>query len=175
MELFSSIGRTLKEITNNSFVGKLSVGASALLTAYFAPIAGLLFACFACTSVDLIYGLKVAKKAGKKLTSSKSWRGTLNKIKQEFVIIMLAHLVEHSVMGAGSITVLSGGAAALICLTEIWSILENLNTLDPDGPWRILGKYLKKKGEDYAGINIKVTKNGKLDIETSVQNDEVGD
>lgn len=171
MELFSSIGRTLKEITNNSFVGKLSVGASALLTAYFAPIAGLLFACFACTSVDLIYGLKVAKKAGKKLTSSKSWRGTLNKIKQEFVIIMLAHLVEHSVMGAGSITVLSGGAAALICLTEIWSILENLNTLDPDGPWRILGKYLKKKGEDYAGINIKVTENGKLDIETSVQTD----
>ena len=84
---------------------------------------------------------------------------------------MLAHLVEHSVMGAGSITVLSGGAAALICLTEIWSILENLNTLDPDGPWRILGKYLKKKGEDYAGINIKVTENGKLDIETSVQTD----
>ena len=173
MELFSSIGKTLSAITNNSFVGKLSIGIGALLTAYFTPIAGLLFACFACTSVDLIYGLKVAKKAGKKLTSSKSWRGTLNKLKQEFVIIMLAHLVEHSVMGAGSITLLSGGATVLICLTELWSILENLNTLDPSGPWRILSRYLKKKGEDYAGINIKVTENGKLDIETSVQTDRM--
>ena len=43
-------------------------------------------------------------------------------------------------MGAGSVTLLSGGATVLICLTELWSIIENLNTLDPTGPWKILKK-----------------------------------
>jgi len=135
----------------------------ALITAYFAPIAGLLFACFTCTIVDLIYGLKVAKRAGKKLTSSKSWKGTLSKIRDEFTIIMLAHLVEHVIAGAGGITLLSGGATVLICLTELWSIIENLNTLDPTGPWKILKKYLKKKGEDYVGIELEFDEDGKLD------------
>jgi len=34
----------------------------------------------------------------------------------------------------------------------LWSIIENLNTLDPKGPWKLLGKFLRKKGEDYTGI-----------------------
>ena len=32
--------------------------------------------------------------------------------------------------------------------------IENLNTIDPKGPWRVLGKFLKKKGEDYTGIEL---------------------
>lgn len=167
MDILGSIGNMLSAVTNNSFAGKMAVTAGALATAYFTPIAGLLFACFACTMVDLFYGVKVAKKAGKKLTSSKSWKGTLTKVRDEFTIIMLGHLVEHVIAGAASITLLSGGATVLICLTELWSILENLNTLDPDGPWRVLSKYLKKKGEDVAGVNITITQNGKLDIETT--------
>lgn len=162
----------MQSVTNDSFTGKLMLTTGALITAYFAPIAGLLFACFMCTIVDLIYGLKVAKRAGKKLTSSKSWKGTLSKIRDEFTIIMLAHLVEHVIAGAGGITLLSGGATVLICLTEIWSVLENLNTLDPNGPWRVLGNYLRKKGGDYAGVNITVTKDGKLDVKTTVTNDD---
>ena len=97
------------------------------------------------------------------MTSSKSWTGTLTKIKQEFVIIALCHLLEYAVMGAGSVTLLSGGATVLICLTELWSIIENLNTLDPTGPWKILKKYLKKKGEDYVGIELEFDEDGKLD------------
>ena len=26
--------------------------------------------------------------------------------------------------------------------------------MDPNGPWRMLGKFLKKKGEDYTGIEL---------------------
>lgn len=163
-DLFTSVGNMLNAVTHNSFVGKLSVTAGALATAYFAPIAGLLFACFACTVVDLFYGVKVARKAGKRLQSNKSWKGTLRKLRDEFTIIALGHLVEHAVGGAAGITLLSGGATVLICLTEIWSILENLNTLNPDGPWRILGSWLKKKGEDYTGVDLKIDKDGKLDI-----------
>jgi len=33
--------------------------------------------------------------------------------------------------------------------------LENLNTLDPKGPWRALGKYLRKKGSRYVDIGNK--------------------
>ena len=164
-DLFTSIGNMLDAVAHNNFFGKLAVTGGALATAYFAPIAGLLFACFACTTVDLFYGIKVAKKAGKKLQSNKSWKGTLRKLRDEFTIIALGHLVEHAVGGAAGITLLSGGATVLICLTELWSILENLNTLNPDGPWRILGGWLRKKGEDYTGVTLKLDKDGKLDID----------
>lgn len=164
MDVLASIGTMLDTATHSSFLGKLGITATAFVTAYFAPILGLLFACFACTTVDLLYGLKVAQKAGKKLTSSKGWTGTLRKLRDEFTIIALAHLIEHVIGGAAGITLLSGGATALICLTELWSILENLNTLNPDGPWRILSGFLRKKGEAYAGVDLTVNKDGKLDI-----------
>lgn len=50
----------------------------------------------------------------------------------------------------------------------MWSILENLNTLDPKGPWRVLGKFLKKKGADYIGVELS------NDDET-ISNTEVGE
>ena len=74
---------------------------------------------------------------------------------------MLAHLLEYVVLDDQMPLVLTGGATVIICLTELWSILENLNTLDPDGPWKSLGRFLKKKGGEYTGINI--------------QNDDKGD
>lgn len=163
-DLFTSIGNMLDAVAHHNFFGKLAVTGGALATAYFTPILGLLFACFACTTVDLLYGLKVAQKAGKKLTSSKGWTGTLRKLRDEFTIIALAHLIEHVIGGAAGITLLSGGATALICLTELWSILENLNTLNPDGPWRILSGFLRKKGEAYTGVDLTVNEDGKLDI-----------
>lgn len=163
MNIINSIGRVIDTVTNNSFTGKLCVWAGALATAYFTPIIGLLFACFAFTTIDLVYGLQVAKKSGKKLTSSKSWKGTITKLQQEFTIITLAHILEYVIGGAASITVLSGGATVLICLTELWSIIENLNTLNPTGPWKVLKKFLKKKGEDYTGIELDFDEDGKVD------------
>jgi len=70
------------------------------------------------------------------------------------LVIVLARMLEFTVLGSTGIFVLTGGATVIIGLTELWSILENLNTLNPKGPWRALGKFLKKKGEDYTGINI---------------------
>ncbi len=167
MDILGSIGNMLNAASNNSFAGKMGILSGSVVAAYFTPIIGLLFACFACTTVDLFYGLKIAKRAGRKLTSSKGWCGTLQKIKDESIIIMLAHLIEYTIAGVEGVTLLSGGAAALICLTELWSILENLNTLNPDGPWRVLSAFLRKKGEDYTGVDLKVNKDGKLDIEAA--------
>lgn len=152
--MINSIIKAITTISGDTFFGKLAISAGALVTAYFAPIVGLLFACFATTAIDMIYGIKVAKKFGKKITSRKNWKGTLIKMRDEFTIITLAHLLEFTTMGDDVPMVLSGGATVLITITELWSILENLNTLDPTGPWRILSKFLKKKGEGFTGLEL---------------------
>lgn len=175
MDIISSIGKMLTAVSNNTFSGKVAIAAGSLLTAYFTPIVGLLFACFACTTVDLWYGLKVAKSQGKKLTSRKTWKGTLTKLRDEFIMIMLGHILEFNIMGAEGMTILSGGTTVLICLTELWSILENLNTLNPDGPWRILKAFLKKKGEDYTGIEIDMNNDGTVNSIKSVNSNELAE
>lgn len=152
MNILASIGNTFNTISNGTEIGKLAVAASAILVAYISPIVGLLVACFACSITDMIYGIKVAKRLGKKITSKKNWKGTLTKIKDEFTLILLAHLLEY-VIGYGDNFILSGGIAVIICLTEILSILENLNTLNPEGPWKLVSKFLKKKGSDIMDID----------------------
>lgn len=161
--VWSSIITAINSISGNTFVGKTIIATGALLTAYFTPIIGLLITCFATSFVDMVYGIQVAKMQYSKITSSKTRRGTWNKMKAEFAIIALARLLEFTVVGTTGVFVLTGGATVIITLTELWSILENLNTLYPNGPWRSLGKYLKKKGEAYTGIDLDFNKDDKHD------------
>lgn len=154
MQTLNIIHNVLNTITNGNIFGKIGIYFSALLTAFFTPIVGLLLTCFIFTVLDLIYGIKVAKKFNQKITSEKTWKGTITKVRDEWLIIVLARMLEFTVIGSSGVFVLTGGATVIIGLTELWSILENLNTLNPKGPWRALGKFLKKKGEDYTGINI---------------------
>jgi len=154
MNILPSIQHMFNSLSGNTILGKIGIAAGSLLTAYFTPIVGLLITCFATSIIDMFYGMKVARKFGKKLTSKKNWKGTLSKIKDEFILITLGHLIEYTVLGDNAVFVLSGGATVIIALTELWSIIENLNTLDPDGPWKLLGKFLTKKGEDLTGIDI---------------------
>ena len=154
IKVCSSIYEVINTISGNTILGKICVAAGALITAYFTPIIGLLACCFTASTVDMFYGIAVAKKQHCKITSDHTRHGTWNKIKAEFAIICLARMLEYAVLGTESVFVLTGGATVIITLTEMWSILENLNTLNPKGPWRALGKFLKKKGEDYTGINI---------------------
>lgn len=176
MDILTSIQHTLNSISGNTILGKIGVGVGSVLAAYFTPIMGLLITCLAATTIDMYYGMKVARKFGKKLTSKRNWKGTLCKIKDEFILISLSHLLEHATMGSEGIFILSGGVTVIITLTEIWSIIENLNTLDPDGPWRSLGKFLKKKGEDFVGVDLgldKENKNGNNnDIKPAQQDEE---
>lgn len=168
MDILTSIQHTLNSISGNTILGKIGIAVGSALTAYFTPIAGLLITCLTATTVDMYYGMKVARMLGKKLTSKKNWKGTLYKIKDEFMLVFLSHLLEHATMGADGIFVLSGGVTVIITLTEIWSIIENLNTLDPDGPWKALGKFLKKKGEDFTGVDLDL-KNNTYDDSSNTQ------
>ena len=141
-------------MTNGSILGSMLVGAITAVAGFLAPIQYLLYICFACTVIDMIFGIRVARKQKKKIESGKNWTGTIRKIFHEFIIIALAHGIEWAILDESGVFVLTGGVTAIVTLTELWSIIENLNTIDPNGPWRILGKFLKKKGEDYTGIEL---------------------
>jgi len=111
----------------------------------------------------MIFGMKVARKFKKKIESGKNWKGTLRKIIDEFIIIILANGIEWSILDQSGVFLLTGGVTAIVTLTELWSIIENLNTIDPRGPWKILGAFLKKKGEDYTGIELNFDKDEHTD------------
>lgn len=150
----SSIKNMFEGLSLGTYTGKALIAAGSILTAFYSPIMAILVACFIFTVVDMFYGIKVACKQGKKITSSKSWKGTLSKLLDEFTIISLARLLEFAILDDTGVFILTGGVTVIIGLTELWSILENLNTLNPDGPWKALSKFLKKKGEDYTGVEI---------------------
>ena len=154
-------------LSAGTWYGKAAIAIGSAITAFYSPIMALLIACFAFTVVDMIYGIRVACKFNKKIESHKGWKGTLSKLLDEMMIISLARLLEFAVLGEQGVFVLTGGSTVIIGLTELWSILENLNTLNPEGPWKALGRFLKKKGEDYTGINLDTndghTDNSELD------------
>ena len=156
MTLIASICKMFEGFSAGTWYGKALIAAGSVLAGFYSPIALLLICCFVFTMTDMFYGIKVAHKQNQKITSDKNWKGTLTKIMDEFAIISLARLLEFSVLGDQGVFVLTGGTTIIIALTELWSIIENLNTLNPRGPWRALGKFLKKKGEDYIGTEIEL-------------------
>lgn len=156
VKMFNSISNMFEGFSAGTWYGKVAIAAGSVITAFYSPIVALLVTCFAFTAVDMFYGIKVACKNKKKIESHKGWKGTLTKIADEWTIISLARLLEYAVLGEQGVFVLTGGATIIIALTELWSILENLNTLNPHGPWKALGKFLKKKGEEYIGTEIEL-------------------
>lgn len=153
-QTFSGIANTINTMVQGSSVWKFMLGVGSAIVSYFAPIWYLLVICFAATAVDMFYGFKVARKLKNKIESSKNWNGTIRKIRDEGIILSLLHGLEWAVFDESGVFLLTGGAAVIITMTEIWSIIENLNTLDPNGPWRALGRFLRKKGEEYTGVEL---------------------
>lgn len=166
--IFNSICDTVCTLSGDTWYGKALIAAGAGITAFYTPITWLLIACFGLSIADMIYGIRVAVKQKKKVDSSKSWKGTLRKLWDEFAIMSLAHLLEFAVLGHDGVFYLTGGVTVIIGLTELWSIIENLNTIDPKGPWRVLGRFLKKKGEDYVGIELNMNDDDKHSTDNTV-------
>lgn len=171
LDTIGSIWKMFQGLSAGTTSGKIAIALGSFITAFYSPIAALLICCFAFTIADMFYGIKVACKQKKKIESHKSWSGTLIKILDEWAIISLARLLEWSVLDQEKVFILTGGITVIIGLTELWSILENLNTLNPYGPWKALGKFLKKKGEDYIGTEIDLqndnNNNSKMDCRES--------
>ena len=44
--------------------------------------------------------------------------------------------------------------SGIVCGVELWSMIENLQAIDPTGPWKIFSKFIRSKGEKYLDITI---------------------
>lgn len=159
LQTIKSMGHAINGWAQGTVTGNILIGIGAAIAGFVAPISDLLLICFATTIVDMIFGIRVARKFKRKIESNKNWKGTLRKIIDEFTILLLAHGIEWSILDESGVFLLTGGVTAIITLTELWSIIENLNTVDPTGPWKVLGAFLKKKGEDYTGVELNFDKN----------------
>lgn len=152
---YTHINNTLNIISNKSMIVKTWIAVSTFLSAFFLPIQFVILFTFCMIIMDMYYGIKASVKLHKKIESCKSWKGTIRKMKDAFVLLCSMRGVEYFIINEWIDTkVLTCGTALLISLTEIWSILENLNTIDPTGPWKLVGKFLRKKSEEYTGIDI---------------------
>lgn len=145
---------TLSLVTNNSTVAQIGITISVVISNFFLPIVPVILTCFGLTIIDLIYGLKVAKKQKVKIESKRTWNGTIRKMRDMFSILTMVRGIELYLLAGVSGTALIGAVATIIGFTELWSILENMNTLNPNGPWRAIGNFLRKKGKETVGMDL---------------------
>ena len=150
-----SINNTLNLIANNSVLTKVWITFCAFLTGFFVPVQFCILFVFCMILLDMYYGIKASIKLKRKIESSISWNGTIRKMRDTFLLLCSIRGIEYFLIDAIVTTkVLTCGTALLISLTELWSVLENLNTIDPTGPWKLVSKFLRTKGEEYTGIDI---------------------
>lgn len=130
------------------------VGVSLLnwLMGTFTPIIFVLLLLGLLIITDAILGCKVSIKKNRKCESRRFWK-TLRKFGWSCAIVWFASRIDADILISFNAH-LSELFAGLIAGVELWSIVENLNTLYPDGPWRILSKVIKSKGEKYLDITV---------------------
>lgn len=110
----------------------------------------LLLALFVFT--DAFLGCKVSISKGEKCETRRFWK-TLRKLGWCFAIVWFANRIDVDIFKSFDAHLVEA-SAGLIAGVELWSMLENLNTLYPDGPWKILSKVIRSKGEKYLDITI---------------------
>lgn len=101
---------------------------------------------------DAFLGCKISLKNGKKCESRRLWK-TLRKLGWCCATVWFANQIDRNILvsfDAHLVELFAG----LFGGVELWSMVENLNTLYPDGPWKILSKVIKAKGEKYLDITI---------------------
>lgn len=144
---------TIQRVSQHSTVTAVSTALITLISNFFLPIVPVILVCFGLILVDLVYGLKVAKRQGI-IDSRRSWTGTIKKLIDTFSLMTMVRGVELYLIAGITGTLLVGSVATIIGLTELWSILESMNTLNPNGPWRAIGKFMKIKGSGIIGTDI---------------------
>lgn len=154
-KVIGRIAASISTLGGNSTVAQIGVVLGAVISNLFLPIAPVILTCFGLTIVDLFYGLKVANRKKVRIESKRTWNGTIRKMRDTFTIITMIRCIELYLLCGITDTLLVGSAATIIGLTEVWSILENMNTLNPKGPWRALSKFMTIKGSEVTGVDLK--------------------
>ena len=97
-----------------------------VIAAIFAPAKGMLLTSLLLIIIDLITGIMAARKSGEPITSS-GIRRTVSKLLIYESAIVLAFLVQTYM--TGDTVPVSNIVTGMIGLTELTSILENMNTI----------------------------------------------
>lgn len=97
-----------------------------MLLAIFAPAQEMILTCLVLIIVDLITGIVAAKKTGQPISSA-GIRRTISKIFIYETAIMMGFLTQKYLLSDGA--PVAGMIAGVIGLTELTSILENLNKI----------------------------------------------
>jgi len=115
------------------------------LIAVFAPVKAAVLTAIVLVLADLITGLMAAHKRGDPITSS-GIKTTVAKIMLYEVAILLGFLVQHYL--TEGILPVCNLITSVIGLTEITSILENLQTINPAVSWTsLVSRFTKTKDQ----------------------------
>lgn len=134
------------------FISCLITGAFSWVAGSFTPLWTVLFILLLIILIDAYLGGKIAFKNQKKFESRRLWK-TLHKFGWCGAIIWFANQIDANILVSIDAHLVEF-FAGLIAGVELWSVIENLATLYPDGPWKLLNKFIRKKGEKYLDITI---------------------
>lgn len=161
--IYSIINQASSIATTNYFREIVNGGPEKLFTClfttalgcfstFFLPIWTTIMAVCALIFIDMILGIRVSISKGMRIESRRFW-STLKKFGWSAMAISCAHITDTYIMTSFDAHLVEA-FAGMIAGVELWSIVENLQTLDPTGPWRICSKFVKTKGEKYLDITI---------------------
>lgn len=122
------------------------------LSTFLLPIWTTVIAVCVLILIDMILGTRVSINKGEPFQSRKLG-STLKKFGWSSMAISCAHIMDMYIITSFDAHLVEL-FAGMIGGVELWSILENLQTSDPTGPWKIFSKVLKTKGERYLDITI---------------------
>lgn len=127
-------------------------GISSWVVGSLAPLWTVLLILALLIFVDAFLGCKVSIKNGLKCESRRFWK-TLRKLGWCSAIVWFANRIDVDILKSFDAHLVEFFAGAITGV-ELWSVIENLSELYPDGPWKVLKKFIKKKGEKYLDITI---------------------
>lgn len=130
----------------------LLTAASSYIIGSFVPLYSILLVLLILVVTDAILGCKVSLKRGNKCESRRLWK-TLRKFGWCGAIVWFANRINTDILVSFDAHLVEFFAGA-IAGVELWSIIENLSELYPNGPWKVLSKFIKAKGEKYLDITI---------------------
>ena len=149
------IEKMLPYITKNTTINKTFLWLTSIATGLIMPVLPMLLVCYVAMIVDTFYGIKVAITLKNKVESRRTWVGLFKKFRDVSIVMLLLHAIELYIIGKDSMfAVIVVVFSTLVCANEVLSIAENLNTIDPHGPWKVFGKYLKKKGTQTLDVDL---------------------
>lgn len=144
-----------KELVNDGpikFAACLLSGTMGWLSTFFAPIWTVIIVVWVFILIDAILGTRVSITRGGKFESRRLW-STLKKFGNCAMIISCCYLMDTEILKSIDMHLVEA-FSGIVCGVELWSMIENLQAIDPTGPWKIFSKFIRSKGEKYLDITI---------------------